>query len=952
MNVPCSQIIWPRLSRAAAIAAVTSALCILGLASADGAGASRGIRTFDTAINGPTEGEATQASSHPFEVVVSFSLNSAEPASAGQVLIDGNLRDTVVDLPPGLIGDLTAVPQCPRVVAEAGSCSPATQVGTLTGNFARLTPPNPLDPYDPARRVTTGLYNVVPRKGDVSDFGFTLTGVTTHIVSRLDASKGYAVRSTSTYISQGFDTVGTTTVRLWGVPADPRHDVHRGSYYFCNGDAVSALCNNPATAANYGGGSPAGIEARPLLTVPSLCSAPLKSALSVDFWQATGVWSEAQNATHSGMTGCDSLTFDPSIAIEPDTARADTPTGIGFDLTVPQVEATAGLATPTTRRVSVTFPKGMVVNPSSADGLGSCSEAQIGLGKDDPGTCPDDSKLGTVEITTPVLDHPLKGSVYLATPRANPFGSLLALYIEVVDPTTGIDIKLPGAIKADPTTGQLTSTFDETPQLPFSNLHLQLKSGPRAALRTPASCGTYTTVSSLTPWSAPQSGPPATPTSSFTVGQGSNGAGCPSGGLPNDPTLEAGTANPLAGSYSPFVFRLSRPDGSQELSALEATLPKGLLGRLEGTSYCPDSALTRAAGRSGAAEQASPSCPSGSRVGSVSVTAGAGPRPIDVAGAAYLAGPYKGAPLSLAIVTPALAGPFDLGTVVVRNALYIDPVTAQISVKSDPIPTILEGIPLDIRSVEVLIDKSDFTLNPTNCDPKSLTAGVVGTNSLVSLSNPFQVANCEALAFKPKLALRLYDAPTRRGGVPALQATLTTGKGEANIAKTSVVLPGTELLEQAHIRTVCTRVQFAADSCPKGSIYGSARAFTPLLDKPLEGPVYLRSNGGERELPDLVADLKGQIDVQLVGYIDSVKRHGVPRVRTRFVNVPDAPVTKFVLNMKGGSRGLLVNNTNLCKAKPRAEVSLAGQNAKDSTTNPLVQVGGCGKKAKKGKKRG
>jgi hypothetical protein len=913
------------------------AVAALGLSMAPAAAQAIQLERFEAGALNASGGEETQAGATPYAIRAWFQLTGTTPKPPlGSVYADGTPKTAAVELPAGLLGNPIAVPQCPRADLEGSKCPLSSQVGTvILTSYASFI--SSFKSY-----IKLPVFNMRPREGEVADFGFVYLNVPIHINVGLDASRGYAVSATSTEISQALEVNGAL-VTIWGTPADPSHNPDRGNR-ICGGptmeDADSCQIETIHTVESL---------PEPYLISPTFCGPSLTSRLRIDSWEEPSIWLEASSTTQSGPTGCDRLTFDPSIRVQVDTSRGDSPTGLGVDIDVPQNEGASVLNTSDLRKAVVKFPAGLVVNPSSADGLGSCSEAQIGLGQNNEGTCPDNSKLGTVEVQTPLLDHSLKGSVFLAAPHANPFDSLLALYMEVTDPITGVDVKLPGEVEADPVTGQLTSTFDETPQLPFSNLHLQLKTGPRSALRTPAGCGTYATTGTLTPWSAPQSGPPATPSDTFVVSAGASGS-CPGGQLPNEASLSAGTANPASGSYSPFVLRLSRPDGSQELKALEATLPKGLLGRLKGTSYCPDAALGAAASMSGAAEKANPSCPVDSRVGSVDVAAGAGSNPIHVTGTAYLAGPYKGAPLSLAIVTPAVAGPFDLGTVVVRNALYVNSETTQITVKSDPFPTILEGIPLDIRSIAVSVDKPEFTLNPTNCDPQSLTAGVLGVTSLTSLSNPFQVANCERLAFQPKVALRLQGAPPRRGATPKLQATVTAAPGEANIGRAAVILPATELLEQGHIRTVCTRVQFAADQCPAASIYGTARAFTPLLDKPLEGPVYLRSNGGERTLPDLVADLKGQIDVNLVGYIDSVKRKGAPRIRTRFLSVPDAPVSKFVLEMQGGKKGLLVNNTNLCKAKPHAEASLSGQNGKLSETQPLVSVGGCGKKGKPKKK--
>jgi hypothetical protein len=409
-------------------------------------------------------------------------------------------------------------------------------------------------------------------------------------------------------------------------------------------------------------------------------------------------------------------------------------------------------------------------------------------------------------------------------------------------------------------------------------------------------------------------------------------------------------------------MRLAREDGSQEIKGLDATLPPGLTGRLAGVSYCPESSIAQARARSkpgeGATEQSSPSCPAGSELGSVAVSAGAGPAPFTTGGRAYLAGPYKSAPISLVVITPAVAGPFDLGTVVVRNALHVDPTTAQVSVKSDPIPTILEGIPLDVRSIEVKIDRNQFTLNPTSCNPMAIGASAAGLASVASLTQRFQVGECEALGFKPKLSLRLKGG-THRGDHPAITAVLAPRPGDANIAQVSVALPHSEFLEQAHIRTVCTRVQFAADQCPAGSVYGEAEATTPLLDQPLRGPVYLRSSSNK--LPDLVVALRGPdsqpVEIHAVGRVDSVNGG----IRNSFEVVPDAPVSKFVLRMRGGKRGLLVNSRDLCKGKTqRATVRMLAHNGARHDPRPALQASGCakgkhhakkhhGKQAKKGK---
>jgi hypothetical protein len=662
-----------------------------------------------------------------------------------------------------------------------------------------------------------------------------------------------------------------------------------------------------------------GLERVPFLSNPTSCAAT-EFVARADTYEDPGEIISA-TAPAPPITDCESVEFSPSLKARPTTDHADSPSGLDVDLTLPQNEGPDERATAALRDATVTLPQGLVVNPSSANGLGSCLPEEVGLTSDIGDTspsfdlsrpqCPDSSSLGTVEVITPVFDDPLEGSVYLATPNQNPFGSLLTLYLTVEG--HGLHIKLAGEVKTDPKTGRVSTTFTENTQLPVEHLRLSLFSGSFAPLRTPASCGTYKTTSVLTPWSAPESGPPATPSDTYAISRGAGGGACKAPA--NEPSFEGGTASPIAGAEAPFVFNLTRPDGSQELSSVTVKPPAGLLAKLAGVPYCPEAALAAAAHKTGKAEQSSASCPAASEVGTVTVSAGAGPAPFNAPGKVYLAGPYKGAPLSLAVITPAVAGPFDLGTVVVRNALHVDPTTAEVTAVSDPIPSILEGIPLDIRSIQLKLDRPSFTRNPTSCDPSQVSGSAV---SLLGQSAPllsrFQVGECGRLGFKPKLSLAL-KGKTKRTGHPAVRAVLKMPKAQANIASTTVVLPQGEFIDQAHISNPCTRVQFAEGACPPNSILGTARAYSPLLDAPLEGPVYFRSNGGERELPDMVADLGGQIHVTLVGFIDSVKVKGTEqsRVRTRFLSVPDAPVSKFSLSLFGGKRGLLQNSVDLCR---------------------------------------
>jgi hypothetical protein len=919
-----------RLNSSAIAALAALLLLAIGLLAAAPAGAALHVESFDFGVT-DAHGEPTlQAGGHPDQATTSFTFASqANPH--GQILPVEQPHDLTVNLPAGMVGNPTVTPTCTGGQLVSITCPDDSAVGIVTletpaVGFCSTCGQPPL---------TFPIFNLEPPPGVPAEFGFNaLTTTVVHLVAHVRSQPEYGISITARNIPQALAYTGFTTT-FWGVPADSSHDPIRGSCMSFFGGASTGICPSDVPVV------------RPLLTNPTACSAALTATLSADSWPAQGIFATASASNENGsgeavgIGGCDQPEFAPEIEAHPTTNVADSPSGLDVKVHVPQNEDPEGTATAQLKNATLSFPAGMTINPASAAGLDACSPGQVGLttpvGQSDahfnevPVSCPTASKLGTVELDTPLLATPLHGAVYLATQNENPFNSLLALYIVVEDPLTGVIIKLAGHPVADPQTGQLTVSFDQDPQLPFEDLKVELFPGSRGALRTPMTCGKFTTTSDLTPWTSPE-GEDKDPSSGFTIAQGAGSAAClnSEAEAPNTPTFSAGTTDPTAGAFSPFVLKLSRNDGTQPLKAIDATLPKGLLGRLAGIPYCPDSALAAAAGKSGKAEQASPSCPAASQVGTVAVGAGAGSTPLYVGGKAYLAGPYKGAPLSLAIVTPAVAGPFDLGDVVVRTALQVDPETTQIHAVSDPIPTILQGIPLDVRSIALTMDRPDFTLNPTSCQPTTVGGGATSIfNQTAALSSPFQVGGCGALGFKPKLTLDL-EGGTKRSDYPALTATLKARKGDANIARAVVGLPHSEFLAQNHIRTVCTRVQFAANACPKGSVYGMARATSPLLDKPLSGPVYLRSSSNP--LPDLVADLNGQIRVDLVGRIDSFKGG----IRNSFEVVPDAPVSKFVLEMQGGGKGLLENSRNLCKSTDKATVELDGQNGKIDDFNPVV----------------
>jgi hypothetical protein len=891
----------------------------------------------------------TAAGGHPYGNVVNLGFPSIE--GGGFFISAGHPRDVRVDLPPGLLANPSATPvRCTeeQLTSEVPGCPADSAVGTVT---IKTVTGHSVKPD------TVLLYNMVPTAGTPAVLGFNALGVGIfpHIVARVRTESDYGATAISRDIlARGLSPVLDVSTELWGEPSATAHEAIRGA--------------------------PAEPRSDAFLLMPGSCSGnPLRYRAFADSWEEPAPqFPERETAYDSAdlagnpvsVTGCDQLGFQPTLGVAPTTNLSDSPSGLDVSLHQPQDMQLDHRSPSPLKDARVTLPPGMSVNPSQADGLAACSLQQVGAltaagvspshFSAEPAACPDASKLGTVEVTTPLIGQyseegtklvtdpetgdpiprPLHGSVYLAEPFSNPFDSLLAIYLTVEDPESGTYAKLAGRVEPDPATGQLTTVFEENPQLPLEDVRLHLFGGARGALITPPTCGVHTAVSTLTPWSSPE-GADAHPQSSFQLSGQPSGGACPTSeaAVTHAPAFAAGTLEPRAGAYSPFVLKISREDGSQRLTGIDTTLPPGLIGKLAGIPQCSEAQIAQAQGRSrpeeGRIERESPSCPGSSQVGTVVVGAGAGPTPFYTRGSAYLAGPYKGAPVSLAVITPAIAGPFDLGTVVTRVALYVEPETAQIHAVSDPLPTILDGIPLDVRSVALKMDRSDFTLNPTSCDPMAITG--VATSALGSqapLSQRFQVGSCGALRFKPTLSLRLRGS-VKRSSNPRLIASLTARPGDANIARAQVKLPHAVFLDQSHIRTVCTRVQFAADTCPAGSVYGKVRATTPLLDQPLTGLVYLRSSS--HNLPDLVAKLKGPatqpIEIDLVGKTDAIKG----ALRNTFEAVPDAPVSKFRLELFGGKRGLVEMSDGFCSGR-RANVKLDAQNGKTHDTRPVVRA--------------
>jgi hypothetical protein len=801
---------------------------------------------------------------------------------------DGNVKDVHVDLPVGFVGNPTAVPACPlsQLVLPnlAIGCPPKSQIGTAHVNIG-------------LGDATEAVFNMERPSGAPGLFAFQSFGVPVFIQPQVRPGD-YGISALSARTTQA-KTIGFADVTLWGVPAD-------------HGTGATRL---------------------PLMTNTTSCPpTPLTFGVEANSWQDPATISSRSvdsdfNGTPLVFDGCDRLPFEPTITSVTGTHRAASPTGLDVNVTVPQNNGPDGLATAHVRKIVTRFPKGVTVSTSAVAGLGACSEAEIGIGDNNPPNCPDSSKLGNVTIKTALLEKPVEGDVYLAKQKANPFHSTFAIYMVARGP--GFYLKLPAELNVDKQTGQLSTVFENLPQLPFEEAHLDFRGGPTAPLTTPDTCGTYTTHTEFTSWA---SAIPVVQEAPMVINEN-----CAGGGSFN-PTLQAGVASPVAGANSPLTFRIRRQDGEQNLSKLEFTLPEGELAKLKGVEVCPESLAPSGA------------CGVKSQVGVSTTAIGTGafplfvPQPGKAPTALYLAGPYKGAPYSLVTKVPAQSGPFDFGLIVVRTAINLDPITSQVLAKSDPLPQILEGVPIQYRDVRIEVQKPDFTVNPTSCEERFVKTTITSTQgALAHPQTPFKVGDCASLNFGPKLAFKLKGG-TNRGDFQALTATLTTGRHEANIAKVAVTLPHSEFLEQGHIGTVCTRVQFAAKKCPEASIYGFARAETPLLDQPLQGPVYLRSSN--HSLPDLVATLNGQFDIELAGRIDS--QNG--GIRNTFEVVPDAPVTKFVLKMKGGAKSLLVNSRNLCKSVSKADVKMVGQNGKRHNFRPVV-ANSCGKKGRKGKSR-
>jgi hypothetical protein len=929
-----------------------SACVLIALALfASPANAAFGIDEFDVTYSGQDGAPQSQAGSHDFDLATRFSF-ATKPAPGGGIVPDDTVKDLVTSLPAGLIADPSAVPYCSTadfmridVVHPNSACPNASGIGVLR---VRPLAPGGKEELGPA-------FNLIPPPGVLAKIGFIFFRVPVVMEIRVNQDPPYnliaSLRNTSTA-----ESIGGAGVTLWGVPASSRHDRER-----------SACLDTEETC-------PLEIAERPFLTLPRSCTGPLASSYEASSWQEPNVFLSGEAESHDdavppnphGLSGCGRLAFAPKIAAKPTTLAAGSPTGLDFSLDVQDegLLSPDGLAAADIEKAIVTLPEGFSVNPSVAEGLEVCSEAELSreTAFSDPGDgCPNAAKIGTVSADSPVLREELRGGLYLATPYENPSGSLIALYVVLRNPLTGVIVKQPLEVRADPVTGQLTTIADQMPQLPFSSFSLHFREGTRSPLASPPACGTYEVGAELYPSSGT---PPITTSSAFQIISGPAGGPCPPGGLPPfKPGLIAGSLNNAAGRFSPFNVRMFRSDPEQEITRFSIKLPPGIVAKLAGVPYCSERAIAAAKARTGprggAEELRRPSCSAQSLIGKSLAGFGVGPSLTYAPGRLYLAGPYNGAPLSVVAITSGTVGPFDLGTVVIREAFQVDPETGEVfidSTGSDPIPHIIKGIPVHLRDIRAYADRAQFVLNPTSCKRTSTASTLLGAglnfgsatdDRPLTVSTPFQAADCAALSFKPRLSLKLKGG-TKRGDHPAFTATLRmNGIGEAGVKSAQVTLPSSEFIENAHFKTICTRAQFKAgdvpgEKCPTGSIYGQAKVSTPILAEPLQGPIFLRSS--EHKLPDMVTALDAnQIDVVLSAHIDSVRG----RLRASFESIPDAPLSSATFQLKGGAKGLFVNSTNLCKATHRARVSFAAQNGKSKHWSPALEAS-CAKKRKAG----
>jgi hypothetical protein len=888
----------------------------------------------------------SQAGSHPFQLTATFDLNETlAPHKSEKILFPGSpalARNLSFHLPPGLLGNPTAVPQCSDVdfsTLNPGVFTNLCPANTAVG-VAVVTIAEPV--FFPFITAAVPIFNLTPAQGEPARFGFEAFKVPVVLDTAVKSGEGYGVVVSVSDATQAAAILGSQ-VTFWGAPGAASHDSARGW-------ACLDLPPEPERGALKNCKAPSEHSDTAFLTLPTSCPGqPLVSTVQGVSWPTAsapeGEPLPPASALIAPLAGCEQLPFDPSIAVEPDQHSASTPTGMTVDVKVPQetTVSASGLAESAVKDTTVTLPEGVQVSPSAATGLLVCTGGQVGLdpGVDEsaqidnesfseaPPVCPEQAKVATASIKTPLLDHELQGEAYLASQNTNPFAAPLVLYLLVQDPVSGVQVKLAGTVTPDPATGQLTSTFANTPQLPFEELKLHFFDGPRASLSTPPLCGDYQTQASFTPWSGAAA---ASAASSFPITSGPGGGGCPAA-QPFAPTFNAQSANAQAGAFTSFTLNIDHPDGDQALSALSMHLPPGVAAMLSSVTPCPEprAALNQ--------------CGPESLVGHSTASSGLGGEPVTLGGQVFLTGPYRGAPFGLSVVTPAVAGPFNLGDVTVRSMIQVDPNTAAVTITSDPFPTIIKGVPVQLKQINVTVDRPGFQFNPTSCNPMAITGTLSGAQgALASVSSPFQVSGCQNLPFHPTLTATTKGDSSKAGGA-SFTVKVTSSPGQANIAKTKLVLPIALPARLTTIQKACLAETFAANpaSCPEGSNIGSATAHTPVLKSPLSGPAYLVSHGNAA-FPDVEFVLQGEgITLILDGQTDIKK--GI--TTSTFNNVPDAPVTSFETTLPEGPHSALTANVpesrkfSLCGQKLTMPTTITGQNGVVIEQQTKIPVLGC-----------
>jgi hypothetical protein len=889
---------------------------LLGLnVLASKADASLKVESFSTTSSN------SEAGGHP-DLSTSFRLSEPGVSEAA--------RNVIFQAPEGIFGNPYAITHCTSSDFATDQCPSDSQAGLITvysnyeGETHKLLGTAPLFNVEPLGEQTALLAFNVP----------TLN-IPINIPVVVRTSSDYGLTFTVQEISQSTPLAGAD-LTIWGFPAI---DAHNGERFPKGSLGKPSNCPGLADTSCIKGPTAAGIPARPLTDNPTTCAGPLVTKLTVQTYQDPANPTTVEG-TYPATTNCDLEVFNPVLYASPTTSATDSASGLNLELSAPQFLGFANSPSEV-RAATVTLPPGFTINPDAADGQTACSDELANFDSEAPAECPDSSKIGTFAIGTQALPGTLDGSVYIGEPKP---GNQYRLFL--VASGFGINAKLIGSVRPDPGTGQLTIYFEDLPQVPFDDFQLHLFSSDRGLMATPTHCTIYETRAHFFPWNDVL--PDQKSSQVFGLNTGPGGGLCPGVKRPFHPRLVAGTSKPVAGAFSDFSLKLDRDDGDQFLGDLNFKLPPGFTGDLRGIPYCPEAAIVAAANQAGRAEQGAPSCPTASQIGTTNVSAGPGSHPFHAVGKMYLSGPLKGAPLSLAAVTPALAGPYDYGVVVVRVALHIDPLTAQVTAISDTVPSIIGGIPIRMRSIQVNIDRPSFAINPTNCDALSVDSQGIGDQGTVTdFSSYFNTINCATLPFKPKMTVRqIGRRNTVRARNPQMQFDLRTRPGDANIKSISVTLSHAFEIDQRHLGNICSEKELAATQCAGRTPIGKAVTTTPLLDQPLSGPAYAVSGSGG--LPRLAFVLNGQVN--LVPRADTKTTAG-GQLKTTVPVVPDAPIGHFRLTVFGGKAGYLINTRDICAHTPVTKIDYTAQNGK--TRSEAVKLkASCDKKSKARHKRG